>query len=204
MTNIFNVTNGKIEIYNMEPLVEDIKEFKAKEMLTIPISERVLIKEPTKGFLTTKKGVIYKCGSFILRKSKENEYERNINLVNDYIDGEFQEDRVVARYNGYDDFLYLLEAYYPLDEEQINLTKDLYLLFQLQNAEYSDYHLHDEDLSKIKDLFKISNKPDNIIDMNELIKTYYYIEQDEGKLEEKMEYLNDSTKIYNKIKNTIK
>lgn len=200
MTNIYNINDDKIEIFNLLPKKDEIEKFKKEELLTIPREERVLIEEPNRGWLTTKKGVIYECGSFILRKSKLDEIRSSNLIINDYISGDFQEDRIVARYNGNNKHLFLLEPYYPISDKQINLTKDLYLLFQLQNSEYSDDFLQTEDLSKIKDLFILENKPFKEINLEELINTYTYIEQDSERLEDKLNYLEDSTKIYKKIK----
>jgi len=79
MHNIYNINNGLIEVYDINPLKDKIKDFKKQELLKLKEEDRVLVEEPTKGWFTTKKGVVFECGSYILRKSKKKEIESKLN-----------------------------------------------------------------------------------------------------------------------------
>ena len=195
MTNIYNINNGLIEVYNLNPLEREIKDFKKQELLKLPEEERVIVEEPTKGWFTTKKGVIYECGSYILRKSKKRELESNRELLKQYILGTLHEDRLLIK----EDNLFLFEPYNLRPTHKIQLTKDLYLATVLANTDYSDSFLQTENLDNIKHLFEISNSKATI-DMEELYKVYKYITNDLFEYEETVKYLEDSTSIYQKIK----
>jgi len=127
MHNIYNINNGLIEVYDINPLKDKIKDFKKQELLKLKEEDRVLVEEPTKGWFTTKKGVVFECGSYILRKSKKKEIESNTKLLNQYIQGKLHEERLLKKESIDGRELFLFEPYNLRPDYKIQLTKDLYL-----------------------------------------------------------------------------
>lgn len=194
MNNIYKINNNQVEVYNLIPKEREIAQFKTSELLKFNEDERVLIEEPTKGWFTTRKGVIFECGSFILRKSKNKELAFNNELLKRFIENKLRTERLVARDNLY----YLVPDIYQAPNHNIRLTKDLFLELLLKQKDYSNPHLQEEDLSSIKDLFTIDQLLATI-SLDELTKIYNFLNDDTNALEEQMTYLEDSTKVFKKL-----
>ncbi len=194
MNNIYKINNNQVEVYNLIPKEREIAQFTTSELLKFNEDERVLIEEPTKGWFTTRKGVIFECGSFILRKSKNKELAFNNELLKRFIENKLRAERLVARDNLY----YLVPDFYQAPNHNIRLTKDLFLELLLKQKDYSNPHLQEEDLSSIKDLFTIDQLLATI-SLDELTKIYKFLNDDTNVLEEQMTYLEDSTKVFKKL-----
>ncbi len=199
LDNLYNLTNDSVEVYDIEDKEDEIRKFGKLELQKINKDERVLLEEPTRGWLTPTKGVIYSCGSFILRKTIYS-YEKE--LIDAFLNKEFDDVRIASRYSDeLDKVIFCYEPFYPTYNKQIQLTKDLYMQLKLSDRDYRDDYLQTEDLSTIKDLFTISSEPIAVISLDNLYKMYRYANKDifNNTFEEEIEYLDDSTNVYKKL-----
>ncbi len=199
MKNIYNLSKGKVEVYGLEPLKEKIILFRGKEMESIPYNERLLDRIPTKGWFTPKKDVIYECGSYVLRKRiprPEDEFLIN-EFVNDYLKPYRVRD-VKRTDNG--EYATLLDPTRVIVEKELQITEEILLELLLENENYDNKRLQNGDLTRIRDLFRITKRPITIIDLEELKKYFStnLVPQDE--LKTKMNQINGSTKIYRKLR----
>ena len=67
---IFRLKNGTIQMYDFEPISTRITLFRLQEMKKIDESERVLKRERPRTWFTPKKGIVFECDKYVLRKAE--------------------------------------------------------------------------------------------------------------------------------------
>lgn len=65
---IYNINQGVIEVYQFDPNMKELKRFRLQELDKLPVEEQILKREPTRSWFTPKKGVVYECENYILRR----------------------------------------------------------------------------------------------------------------------------------------
>ena len=196
MNSIYNLNNGKIEIYDINPLKDKILLFKKKEMNKINENERVLdycLKE-----VFFKNNMIYEDEKAVIKKTK---YQKNKDYISKVLYGDSYQGQInrFKRPNKRD--LILLDIQLN-DIKKIQLTEDLCNELLIEKEKYDSKCINLEIVGNLKDLFEISNQPKTIIDLEE-IKKYYntdLIDEDIIDFNEKLNYLENSSKIYKKLK----
>ena len=200
MKKIYNLNNGRVEIFQLGQDDYETAKFVLDELGTMPIEERLLKKDNPSNWFTPKKGIVYECGAYILRKSNPKEVQKTRFLLNDYIFGGLEFERLTARNDIHGNDLYLLEPSYPFNNVNIQLTKDLYLQTLIENEEYASSILQESNLDRIKRLFSISDKPIDTIDIEEMAKVYDLVEEKPEAYRKKMSAIEDSTKVFQKLR----
>lgn len=202
---IFRLSNGTIQIYNFEPIQSRISLFRLREMKKIGEDERILTRENNPTWFTPKKGIVYECGGYILRKSPPKSFEEKENnyfFVRRYIEGLFKNGsvHVLERDDQEGQKLFILN---PKDEDETNkkiqLTPDLYLEYLLENERFSSHALQEQDLAREQSLFDISSQPImecSLESLQDLLDSGLV----KGNYDEKVELLEGSTKVYEKLR----
>ena len=200
MKKIYNLNNGRVEIFQLGQDDYETAKFILDELGTMPIEERLLKKDNPSNWFTRKKGIVYECGAYILRKSNPKEVQKTRFLLNDYIFGSFELERLDARNDIHGNDLYLLEPSYPYNNVNIQLTKDLYLQILIENEIYANPILQESNLDRIKRLFSISENPIETIDVEEMFKVYDLIEENQEAYKIIMTEIEESTKVFQKLR----
>ena len=193
---IYYLNKGKIEIYNIKPLVNKINLFLKNELNKIPEDEIVLDYIPKKNILVPKKNIIYKNYDYILKKSHD---KNNKDIINKSIYNGLYNGKIKKLYREDKKDLILLELLYIYSNKRIQLTEDIANEFLIEEGEYDSIYINKETLDNIKNLFQIHNNPLYKIDINEL-KKYYDTNLVKESFEDKLYYLEESSKIYEKLK----
>ena len=199
MRNIYNLSKGKVEVYSLEPLRESVAEFRRNELESLPSDERVLEYLPPLGWFSSKNGVIFECGSHALRKLEPDADDTIImsEFINDHIKTYSLND-FVRRDNGKD--ATVLDPYTYLTNRRIQLTNNTVLELLLEGEDYTSTRLQFGDLSDIKDLFSISDKPITVLDLEEMKKYFSTNLSSKDEFAKKMSQINGSTKVYRKLR----
>ena len=198
MRKIYNINNGRVEIFQLGQNDYETKKFILDELGTMPMEDR-LLKKDNPSWFTPKKGIVYECGAYVLRRSNSKELKKSRFLLNDYIFGTLDVERLDAREDIHGNDLYLLEPSYPYHNINIQLTKDLFLQALIENEEYASSILQESNLDRIKRLFSISDKPIDTIDIEEMAKVYDLVEEKPEAYRKKMSAIEDSTKVFQQI-----
>ncbi len=201
---IFRVNNGTIQIYNFEPIYSRIALFRLKEMKKIDEDEQVITKEGPLTWFSPKKGLIYECGSYVLRRTPPktfDEKEKNYELVKQYIDGIFTNAsvHVIKRKDIEGKSIIILNPKHGISGRKVQITPDLYLEYLLENERFAAEMLQTADLSKESYLFNISDQPVmecSLDSLTNLINSGLV----KGDLDDKLDLLDGSTKVYEKLK----
>ena len=193
---IYYLNKGKIEIYNIKPLVNKINLFLKNELNKIPEDEIVLDYIPKKNILIPKKNIIYENYDYILKKSHD---KNNKDIINKSIYNGLYNGKIKKIYREDKKELILLELLYIYSNKRIQLTEDIANEFLIEEGEYDSIYINKETLDNIKNLFQIHNNPLYKIDINEL-KKYYDTNLVKESFEDKLYYLEESSKIYEKLK----
>lgn len=198
---IFQINGGRIEIFSFNAEDEKMQDFKTQELLKLPEDERVLHKGSPLSWFSSKNGVVYSCGAYVLKavpKEGEMQFSR---LEERFIQGEFVGDpvRVVERFDDDGQVLYLCPVRDTLDNK-IQLTNDLYLLQLLESEDFQNEVLHEESLDGLGELFDISSEPISAISIRELEKMYEAGLVD-GDMDSQMDYFEKSGKVLSKLRN---
>lgn len=199
MGEIYNISKGKIEVYSLEPLRGKVITFRQEEFEKLPEDERVLDYIPTKGWFTPRKNIIYECGSHVLRK--RNPQPEDEFLMSEFINnniGAYSLKDITRLDNGRE--VTTLEPLMYLSSKVLQLTDATTLELLLEQGNYSSKKLQNGNLSSISDLFRLSEKPITVLDLEELKKYFStnLVPQDE--LKTKMDKINGSTKVYRKLR----
>ena len=153
---IYNINQGVIEVYQFDPNMKELKRFRLQELDKLPVEEQILKREPTRSWFTPKKGVVYECENYILRRYDNPRVSRkdHVDLVREaYIDGLFQQHRAIVH-----DKLFTLETLTDGDC-YINLTEDAYIAYLLENERFTSELLQEANLDNQKGLFTLSDNP---------------------------------------------
>lgn len=194
---IFNLEGNNIEVFQFKTIPHKMKLFRIQELDTLLREEQVLRREPTKGWFTPKKDVLYECGNYVLRMTKNPKREEASEIQRvkyEYINSYYENDPVFI--NG---SLITLSPENNTTNKRINLTMDAYLAYLLDNKMFDSPFLQEENLERVKDIFKISDKPIMELSVEELRKVYesQLIEYD---YDEKMEYVQSTSKVLKKLR----
>ena len=194
---IFNLEGNKIEVYQFNTIPHKIKLFRVHELDTLLREEQILRREPTRGWFTPTKGVIYECDNYVLRmirnpKREEASEMQKVRIA--YINSRYENDPVFIN-NG----LITLSPENNTTNKRINLTMNAYLAYLLDNEMFDSPFLQEQNLEKVKDIFKISDKPLMELSVEELRKLYesQLIDYD---FDEKMEYVKSTSKVLKKLR----
>ena len=153
---IYNINQGVIEVYQFDPNMKELKRFRLQELDKLPVEEQILKREPTRSWFTPKKGVVYECENYILRRYDNPRVSRkdHVDLVREaYLDGLFQQHRAIVH-----DKLFTLETLTDGDC-YINLTEDAYIAYLLENERFTSELLQEANLDNQKGLFTLSDNP---------------------------------------------
>lgn len=198
---IYRINKGKIEVFNLKPRIELIAFFRDDEIKKIPENERVLLYKDKKSIFDKKSDIIYQRNNYVLKKTTDEENRVIIqkNLLDVSNPGEI---RRLKRTDN-EEYILLLDLLFDYKNKRIQITPDLCNELLLEKEDYDSYCLDLNRLSRIKNLFKLSDKPVYKIDIKE-VKKYFdsdmYDEYMNGTFEEEMYYLESSTKVYEKLK----
>lgn len=201
---IFHLKHGTIEMYEFEPIMPRIALFRLQEMKKIDESEQVIKKERPHTWFTPKKGIVFECDNYILRKSPPKtfkEKEANYLFVKRFINGLFRNAsvHVMPREDKDGESIIILNPKDGVHNEKIQLTPDLYLEYLLGNERFSMPVLQEEDLTEERPLFQISKNPVMECDLGaleSLLKSGLI----NGDYDERLEWLEGSTKVYEKLR----
>ncbi len=198
---IYQINNGKVEVYSFDVLKDKMEEFRAQELLKIPEDERVLKKDNPLNWFSSRNGVVYSCGAYVLRGVPSSEDETFSVIEERFIRGDFVGDpvRIVERFDDDGEIIYIGPVRDTL-ENKIQITSDLQLVQLLENEEFQDEMLEEEELAEIGELFDISEEPITSIVLDELIKMYK-AELIKGDVDSQVEYLEKSGKVLEKLRN---
>lgn len=198
MSAIYNLNNGQLEVYNMEILRDKVNLFRKNEMKKLPEDERVLDLIETRGWFTPRKDVIYENQAFVLRKNNDENNDSIIkkcvcypNLYNGYINK-------LKRTDNNEDLI-ILELFYKYSNRRIQLTEDLCNDLLIEEEEYDSELINLDRVGNLRELFRISETPLQSINFEE-IKKLYETNLIEETLEDKIKLLENSTKVYEKLK----
>jgi len=199
--NILNINGGKIEVYSFEPKHYSLDLFRLEELKTIPQEQQILRKENTRGWFTPKEGVIYECDNYIIRpfmtkKKKMEEYDAWLRIRRSYINGLYTNEPAKE----YETGLITLNADRNGGKTLINLTPDAYAEYLLENEQFTKAFLEDKDLSKLKDLFSISDEPISEVSIDELKKMCESKIVPIPSFNYKMEQVEKEADVYRKLK----
>ncbi|MBQ8131485.1 MAG: hypothetical protein IJ193_03250 [Bacilli bacterium] len=194
---IYDLNNGKIEVYSFRPLEHKLRLFRIQELDYFLPSERVLKKENTRSWFTPTKGVVYECDSYILRllkyASKEDRRE-GPKLIREYIEGAYRSDPVIIN-----DTLITLSPKNNTTNKRIQLTDEAYYAYLLDNEDFTSSYLQEGNLEDLKEVFKLSRNPIEEVSIDDF-RRMYSSDLIEGDYEEKMDYLEKSSKVFRKIR----
>ena len=145
-----------------------------------------------------KNNMIYEDEKAVIKKTK---YQKNKDYISKVLYGDSYQGQInrFKRPNKRD--LILLDIQLN-DIKKIQLTEDLCNELLIEKEKYDSKCINLEIVGNLKDLFEISNQPKTIIDLEE-IKKYYntdLIDEDIIDFNEKLNYLENSSKIYKKLK----
>lgn len=224
---LYNLKNGKIEVYSMIPNKSKIYKFRKSELETIRFNNRVL-KALTNSLLLFDNRHIDDCfiDSYVYKKAtffdrqyhdlvssnttqKVLEYRRINNLLDRYYNDEIEYKIPIRIYNSYlknETYLLLTNSKYCFVNNKKNLrimdniiymTEDLYSLELLLKEKIPN--INDKNLKKIISLFDISLDPKYLIDIEDLKKA------EESRIidfdfKKTMDKVNESQKILTLIK----
>lgn len=195
---IYNLEKGKIEVYSFRPLEHKLKLYRIQELRCFLPSERVLKRENTRSWFTPKKGVVYECDNYILRlmkDAKQEEQREATRMLRDYIEGFYRSDPVRVYENG----LITLSPKNDMTNKRIQLTDEAYYAYLLDNEDFTATYLQERNLDDVKDVFKLSKNPIDEISEKDL-KSLYLSGLVEGNYDEKMDYLEKTSKVFKKIR----
>ena len=194
---IYDLNNGKIEVYSFRPLEHKLRLFRIQELDYFLPSERVLKKENTRSWFTPTKGVVYECDSYILRllkyASKEDRRE-GPKLIREYKEGPYRSDPVIIN-----DTLITLSPKNNTTNKRIQLTDEAYYAYLLDNEDFTSSYLQEGNLEDLKEVFKLSRNPIEEVSIDDF-RRMYSSDLIEGDYEEKMDYLEKSSKVFRKIR----
>lgn len=200
---IFRLNNGTIQVYGFEPIRSSIEYFRLNEMKKIDEDERVITRDYNRSWFAPKKGIVYECDSYVLRRTPPKNFkekEDNYLFIYRFINGLFRNASVhVMDREDKDGELIILNPKDGTPRKKVQLTHDLYLEYLLENERFAATALQEADLTKEKSLFSISDKPIIECSMDSLTGL---IESGlvRGDVDEKLELLEGSTKVYEKLK----
>ena len=195
---IYNLEKGKIEVYSIRPIEHKFKLYRVKELDKFLPLERVLIRENTRSWFTPTKGVVYECENYILRPMKyaKKEQQRDaIRTLRDYMDGSFRRDPVRVYENG----LITLSPNNDTTNKCIQLSEEAYYAYLLDNEDFTSTYLQEADLEDLREVFRLSKNPITEITTDEL-KRLYLSGLAEGRYDEKMDYIEKTSKVFKKIR----
>ncbi len=205
---IYRLNNGTIQVFSFEPFQSRIVNFRLQEMKKIKEDDQVIKKAGPLTWFSSKKNVIFECEAYVLKRNPAKSFEEkedNYALVRGYIDGIYTNASVHIRER--DDkegeSIIILNPKHDVPGKRIQITPDLYLEYLLENERFEEEALQTEDLTKEKKLFIISEQP--IMECSEnSLKNLINSGLVKGDLDEKLELLEGSTKVYEKLKHSKK
>ena len=199
MRNIYNLTKGKVEVYEIEPIVRNVISFRKDQMDSIPEDERVLEVLPNRSWFNPTKGVVYECGSYLLRKKIPN--DRDNFILREFINGH------VTKYDLYektrtdnDEPLLVIDPILYMEERRIQITRDILIELLLEKEDYEGLASMDADYSNVRELFRITNDPVSVIDLEELKKYFSTSLVPFNEMSTQMSKIGNSTKVYRKLR----
>lgn len=200
---IFRLNNGTIQVYNFEPIRFNIEKFRQEEMKKIDEDERVIIRDYNRSWFASKKGIVYECESYAFRvippknlEEKDNNYE----FIKRFTIGAFENASVhVMDRKDKEGELIILNPKDGTPRKKIQLTPDLYLEYLLENERFASSDLQEADLTKEKPLFDISDRPIMEYSLESLTSILGSGLVREN-IDKKIELLEGSTKVYEKLK----
>lgn len=203
MSTIYNLNSGKVEVYDLEPKRYAINLYRINELKKVPEDEKIILREDNKGILTNRKGLVYECGNYVLRKGLPKNFEQkeaNYDLLSRYYHDIYSHGKVSIRpRKDTDKYIILFDPDIYHDNRLIQITTGLYLEHLLEKGMYVEETLQNSDLSNLKDLFKLDKEPRSSIDIKEM-KNLMESGLINNEYEETMAYLEDSSKVFKKIK----
>ena len=193
---IYNINQGVIEVYQFDPNMKELKRFRLQELDKLPVEEQILKREPTRSWFTPKKGVVYECENYILRRYDNPRVSKkdHVDLVREaYIDGLFQQHRVIVH-----DKLFTLETLTDGDC-YINLTEDAYIAYLLENERFTSELLQEANLDNQKGLFTLSDNPIITLSLENMEKIFEsgLVSDD---YEKTVNTIQSASKVYKKIR----
>lgn len=201
---IFRLKNGIIQVYNFEPKYANIALFRLNEMKKIPEEEQVLRRDYNHSWFIPKEKIIYECGGYIIRKvppKNFDEMEDNYFFVRKYIEGILTNAsvHVIKRSDKEGENLFIINPKDGTPCKKIQITPELYLEYLLENERFAAKALQKKDLTNQQPLFNISDEP--IMECNlETLEALLESGLVKGNLDDKLELLEGSTKVYEKLK----
>ena len=194
---IYRLNNGVIEVYQFEPINYKLNLFRLEELKRIPKEEQILRRETTRSWFTPKKRVVYECENYILREfdfSNIHDMDKQMQLFKAYVNGVYRHDPVQIH-----DGLITLSPRNGMTDYRIQLTKDAYLGYLLENEQFDETILRDSLLDKQKGLFKISEEPISSTTVEEL-ERLFSSELVPGSFDETMQSVERTSKVFQKIR----
>lgn len=193
---IYNINQGVIEVYQFDPNMKELKRFRLQELDKLPVEEQILKREPTRSWFTPKKGVVYECENYILRRydNPRVSIKDHVDLVREaYIDGLFQQHRAIVH-----DKLFTLETLTDGDC-YINLTEDAYIAYLLENERFTSELLQEANLDNQKGLFTLSDNPIITLSLENMEKIFEsgLVSDD---YEKTVNTIQSASKVYKKIR----
>ncbi len=204
MNRIYNLDCGVIDVYEIIPKNAKLKEFRNRQINIIPEEERVLTRNDNINWFTKKERypVLYSGYGLEIENKKDNDLNKEI--LDKYVNGEYEESKI-KKHTRIDknEFLYTLEANDDFSNKYIQLSKKAYILELLQRQRFQDEDLLDSNLDFLNELIDISSNPVARLDFKTLV-FYHNSGLIDNSFDKTLDIVEDSSKVYKKIRTTEK